>query len=678
MSSSGYSVFLKGVEMGCVTAPVHSVHLRSQLVNGVFNVAVCDRLPVEGITLLLGNDLAGGRVNPSLEVLDDPVAHSESPNQADLITYPACAVTCAQARKDVDITLRDTVLMQDLLEDSVDKTLTNDLPCVAEESDGTTPDHLQDDRLPLTHETLSLAQKEDQSLKPFFEQVTSENVVDKDSSGFMLENGVLIRCWPNPVSEGADWGITRQIVVPQALRQKVISMAHSSDWSGHLGVNKTYHSLLQHFFWPGMKKQVAMFCKECHVCQMVGKPNQVIHPAPLHPLPVVITPFDHVIVDCVGPLPPSKTGKRYLLTIMCVATRFPEAVPLSSITTKAVIKALTTFFSVFGLPRILQTDQGTNFQSRVFNQVAKTLGITHVISSAYHPESQGALERWHQTLKSMLTKYCLSTDRTWEEGLPFVLFAAREAVQDSLGFSPAQLVFGHTPRGPLKALKEWFLSSSSQAGVIASKYVSAFQKRLQEANAIARQHLAVAKRNMKANFDKKAKRREFHVGDKVLVLLPLSGSSLTSKFEGPFEIIQKLSDTDYVLKTPTRRRKTRKCHVNMIKLYHSRPETSTKDVGAAVVTPACGSVAEKDELGGVFPQYSSPRLNNSEALQALPTQLSHLPSDMKEDLLQLISDNKCLFSDVPKQTTLTAHEVEVSCAKPLKQHPYRTSPQNDR
>lgn len=78
------------------------------------------------------------------------------------------------------------------------------------------------------------------------------------------------------------------------------------------------------------------------------------------------------------------------------------------------------------------------------------------MSSAYHPESQGALERWHQTLKAMLRKYCLEAKVDWDEGIPFVLFAAREAVQESLGFSPSELVFGHTPRGPLKSMKEKF------------------------------------------------------------------------------------------------------------------------------------------------------------------------------------------------------------------------------
>lgn len=103
---------------------------------------------------------------------------------------------------------------------------------------------------------------------------------------------------------------------------------------------------------------------------------------------------------------------------MCASTRFPEVFPLRKITTPVVVRALTEFFSLFGLPKLVQTDQGTNFTSRLFSQVLKQLRIKRSCSSAYHPESQGALERFHQTLKSMLRAYCLEFQRDLEDGVP--------------------------------------------------------------------------------------------------------------------------------------------------------------------------------------------------------------------------------------------------------------------
>lgn len=136
------------------------------------------------------------------------------------------------------------------------------------------------------------------------------------------------------------------------------------------------------------------------MCQIVGKPNQIIPPAPLCPFPIVGEPFEHLILDCVGLLPKTKIGHQYLLTMMCTATCFPEAVPLCSLNTKAVLWSLIKLFSTFGLPKIVQNNQGSNFMSRVFKQVLTQLNIKHHVASTYHAELQGK-EIFDQTLKSM-------------------------------------------------------------------------------------------------------------------------------------------------------------------------------------------------------------------------------------------------------------------------------------
>ena len=164
--------------------------------------------------------------------------------------------------------------------------------------------------------------------------------------------------------------------------------------SGHLGVNKSYHKILNHFYWPGLKSDVSQFCKSCHTCQMVGKPNQTIPKAHLQPILVFDEPFSRIIIDCVGPLPKTKSGHEYFLTIMCASTRFPEAIPLRNIKTKNIVKALVRFFTFVGLAKPVQSDQGSNFMSGIFQQVMHELGITQFKSSPYHPESQGALERF--------------------------------------------------------------------------------------------------------------------------------------------------------------------------------------------------------------------------------------------------------------------------------------------
>ena len=202
--------------------------------------------------------------------------------------------------------------------------------------------------------------------------------------------------------------------------------------AGHLGIDKTYRKVLQNFYWPGLKRDVKSFCRSCHACQLVGKPNQNGHTAPLRPIPAFSEPFSQVIIDCVGPLPKTKAGHQYLLMLMCASTRFPEAIPLRNIRADTIVKHLIKFFTLVGLPKTVQSDQGSTFLAGVFQQVMHELGIKQNLSSAYHPQSQGALERFHQTLKNMIRTYCYEQQKDWDEGISMLLFAFRESVQQSL------------------------------------------------------------------------------------------------------------------------------------------------------------------------------------------------------------------------------------------------------
>lgn len=414
-----------------------------------------------------------------------------------------------------------------------------------------------------------------------------------------------------------------------------MSVAHDCI-AGHMGVAKTPNRVSQDFYWPRLKRDVVSFCKTCKVCQLVGKPNQKIPSAPLYPIPVVAPPFDHVIVDIVGPLVRSTGGYQYFLTVMCAATRFPEAIPLRKISAKVVLKELLKFFSIFGLSKIIQTDRGSNFMSRVFTRVLKRLSIQHNVSSAYHPESQGALERYHQTLKSMLRAYCLETGKDWADAVPWLLFACREVRQESLGFSPADLVFAHTPRGPLAVLKDQFLSELSEKNILS--YVSNFRSRLHRARELAHENLERAQDKMKNWFDRKTTDRHFEVGDKVLMLLPIPGSALQARFSGPYAVVHKVSDRDYVIATPDRRQQKRLCHINMLKPYFERasPSACLGSFPAELESDKSTSTSDKSVLLSVVVEESDEtennpsraliegRLNNTEMLSVLADHLPYL------------------------------------------------------
>ena len=620
-TSSGTSVLIQGVECGFVNVPLHNIYLSSDLVTGLVAVGIRPSLPFKGVHLLLGNDLAGDKVvvNPlstTIPCLDQPPDPIEQ-EIPDL--YPSCAVTRAMAKKakqnDGEIDLTDTFLGQSFTDEiinSLSPSLSGKQTDLSDKSESSHYSSVLNDQGQghdlVSRSQLCKEQHNDPEILPLLERALDEKEIDQVPVCFYVKNDILMRKWrPPDVSAEDEWTVNHQIVVPRVYHPEILNLAHETPMSGHLGVNKTYHKILNHFYWPGLKSDVSQFCKSCHTCQMVGKPNQTIPKAHLQPIPAFDEPFSRIIIDCVGPLPKTKAGHEYLLTIMCASTRFPEAIPLRNIKTKNIVKALVKFFTFVGLPKSVQSDQGSNFMSGIFQQVMHELGITQFKSSPYHPESQGALERFHQTLKNMIRSYCFDTEKDWDEGIHLLLFAVRESVQESLGFSPFELVFGHTVRGPLKLLKEKFLSNDDSS-LNLLQYVSDFKDRLSKACEAARTNLKSAQRKMKRWYDENAKERKFMPGDRVLALLPIPGKPLQARYYGPYTVDKQISDVNYIVNTPGRRKQKQLCHVNMLKQYIDRDSSSVTPISVVSSVPQEQSEMNSEDMNFIKSDPASSKL----------------------------------------------------------------------
>ncbi|XP_072051590.1 uncharacterized protein [Amphiura filiformis] len=376
---------------------------------------------------------------------------------------------------------------------------------------------------------------------------------------------------------------------------------------------------------------------------------------------------------------------------MCAATRFPEAIPLRNIRAQTIVKALVKFFTLVGLPQTIQSDQGSNFTSGLFKQILKELGIEQNLATAYHAQSQGALERFHQTLKNMAKCYCLENEKDWDEGIHLLLFAVRDSVQETLGFTPFELVFGHSVRGPLKLLKEKWLGEDMDVNLL--DYVSKFKTRLKGASEMAKQNLKQGQQRMKVWYDKHAKSRQFDPGDKVLVLFPVLGNPLQARFSGPYVVKTREGDLNYIVKTPDRRKKTQLCHVNMLKKFVEREESpNCNPVCVAVNSDTRETINSESEIAhnstvqslhtGTCSQPPDVELNdynvklkNSDVLANIDDKVSHLPPDHQEQIKALIQRDESLFPDTPSVTCAAMHDIDVSDTPPIKQHPYRLNPQ---
>ena len=238
--------------------------------------------------------------------------------------------------------------------------------------------------------------------------------------------------------------------------------------------------------------------------------------------------------------------------------------------------------------------------------------------------------------------------------------------------------------GPLLLLKEKWLDEDPEK-ISVLKYVATFKDRLFRAGQIAKRNLQESQSKMKVWYDRKAKSRCFEPGDRVLVLFPVVGSPFQAKYSGPYKVVKRISDTNYLVKTPGRRKETQVCHINMLKAYHEKPKpelvTLNNRLGLESPTHSkdcVGQVAEKEEdtesevrLGN---DQQPIKLQNSQILNDLGTKLSHLPSVQRKELAEVITQYREVFPDVPSKTNLIEHDVDVGDSAPVKQHPYRVSP----
>ena len=639
-TSIGASVLIQGIGPDVMNVPLHQIFLKSELVSGSVIVGIRPTLPVDGVSLILGNDLAGGRVQPDPQVISNPNSLF-SANEGLTQTFPACVVTraaaCraqAQANSDSNsesITPGGTSQAKDPVQtEHIEQQTVNESQSPVEDSD-----------FSISHGQLIREQESDEEIFQLAKYAVNETEASQEGQCFYWKSGVLMRKWrPRDVPADEEWMVVHQIVIPKKYRREILSLAHESAMAGHLGVNKTYLKILNHFYSPHLRRDISEYCKSCHVCQMVGKPNETIPVAPLKPIPACSEPFSEIIIDCVGSLPKTKSGNEYLLTIMCRSTRFPEAIPLRNIKAPRIVESPIKFFSFVGLPTLVQSDQGSNFMSNVMQQVTYQLGIKQCKSAAYQPESQGALERFHT--------YCLQYEKQWDQGIHLLLFAVREAVQESMGFSPFELVFGRTIRGPLKVLKKNWLREEFPTNLL--DQVSTLRNRLTVACELAQKNLRSAQTRMKKWYDKNAKQRHFRVGEKVLVLLPLQNHPLQARYFGPYSVAKKANEVDYVINTPDRRKAQRLCHVNMMKPYVERTESSRQSVKCTlpVLSVRKGSIEPVVVPSVCEVTSNSMKLKNSDVLANLGAKLCHLSCSQQMQLSALIKEFTDLFPDVPR------------------------------
>ena len=224
--------------------------------------------------------------------------------------------------------------------------------------------------------------------------------------------------------------------VPTAWRKRIFDVIHGL---GHPGVQRTRDAVRAKFVWPNMNADVSRWSRECIPCQR-SKITRHTNP-PIGDFEIPQRRFSHIHADLVTM--PVSNGYNHVLTIVDRFTRWPVAIPIKDIAADTVIDAFAlNWIAVYGVPETITTDRGSQFTSRVWNQLLHTWGIKHNLTTAYHPQSNGLVERLHRRLKESLMALCRDEREKWFWRLPMTLLALRTTVKPDIGACPSDLVYG--------------------------------------------------------------------------------------------------------------------------------------------------------------------------------------------------------------------------------------------
>ena len=354
------------------------------------------------------------------------------------------------------------------------------------------------------------------------------------------------------------------IIVPESLRALIMEAAHNTWHAGHAGKEKTVDRAMLRYYWPGIHTDVDKYIKRCPVCQQVK--GTAPPPAPLQSLPLCLQRNERVHIDLLGPLKTSEEGNKYVL---CMTDAFSKVVEITAIPDKKAQTVAKAFFEKwicrYSVPIQVNSDQGKEFCNELMEDLSKLLGFKRKQGTAFHPQSNAQVEVFNKSLIKYLRQALDNMHTTdWEEFLPMMQFSFNCQVHKATLESPFWLTHLMDPRLP-------YFDLENPRPLYKHDYASeAFQK-LTFSHRLARENLASAKEIREEYYNRKAKERQFHVGDRVLFFNQVMPEGTNKKFyknwQGVYYVIKKLSPLNYVIQ---RNPNSRLLKVHIEKIKHLR------------------------------------------------------------------------------------------------------------
>ena len=504
------------------------------------------------------------------------------------------------------------------------------------------------------------SQRRDASLSYFYQLGLHQH------DSFVLRNGVLfkrkstpkqLQKWLklDPSDDNLLYLYQDCLVIPASARAEALTIVHDDAFSGaHMGFRKCWLKLQQRFWWPRMAKDLDHWIKSCKICAQFS-PSKPPRVGKLMSIPVM-SPFEIVGVDVVGPLTITSKHRRFIVVITDHFSKWAEAFPVTNHSATVVADLLVReVFSRYGVPKKILTDQGQEFMSLMIAVLCQLFGADKINTSTYHPQTDGNTERFNRTLCKMLKAYTKANQRDWDEHIHLVLFAYRTSIHTSTGFTPFFLLHGYDALYPVDVKVNPELGQPLPYPA----YVNRLAKRLTLAQELVQDHIQRAQQRQAYYYDKLTKSaREYEIGDLVMEYTPTTKEKLSKKllpkWFGPYEVIAKTTPVNYKLVCPGSKQQPWVTHVSRLKPYF------------APFDPSILPLKHFDfEIKGNVPNPIIFPLQNSEVVNPL-SEVHTLPNTF-DQLVSAVDDRKGslspLIDNIPprdRSTTVDAIDQHLS------------------
>ena len=378
---------------------------------------------------------------------------------------------------------------------------------------------------------LRVAQTSDNNIQFLIEHLTDPRF----NQNYTLDNGILMHftAHSKPVP----------CVPAGPLRRDIMRIYHDTPANGgHFGRDKTLRKIRDRYYWESMNTDITHYVRSCLRCSE----NNPLRRKPAGHLQSIAPPegvWQMLSMDFHGPITPvSRRGNRYIISLTDILSKFVITRAVRDCTAATAARFLQEdVICKYGTPKCILTDHGSHFTATMMDNLFKRLGIVHMYSTPYHPQTNGQIERFNSTMDAKIAALSNPSRSDWDEQLPFVTMNYNTTIHSTTRVIPFELMYGRSP----------VLPCDSQASMVSLDtdpyYADRVRQHVTSVSQTARDNITLAHTSSKTRYDAHRSNPSYEVNDIVLVKNIHRRYKFDVRYEGPFRILRRTSPKTYVV-----------------------------------------------------------------------------------------------------------------------------------